>query len=280
MDGDEDAALRIAESRRDLIVSSCNKQGALFLLTKEGEVFWIYPERRDHRGLSWIDDQHFLVASKDRFEVYQCNREAQTFAKVREKVYDRVVDLHDVQVVGDEIITAVTSLNAAAVYDLNSLVRKELISYGPKTEDLCHLNSAHRYNGDLYVSMFSPTAEGRPWPERTGAVFKNRELLFEVRQPHSLAFHGDTMYYCRSADFAFVYGDTRVQVPAYARGVAFSEDGKYAYVGMSTYRNPGTKTEDYPQDGCGVATIDIEAGIGLEVTWVPGVQQVYDILLF
>lgn len=166
-----------------------------------------------------------------------------------------------------------------------------------KAEDRCHLNGmAVDSSGLRYLSALGETNTRDGWRENKaqgGCIIDYRSGKTVARglsMPHSPRLFQNTLWILESGTGSFVSVDpltggrtTHVQLPGYARGLAFHSH--YAFIGLSKIREKATFgglpiETMHAELKCGIFIIDLrtmkEAGF---IEFTKGIEELFDIHL-
>lgn len=211
------------------------------------------------------------------------------------------LDVHDLAVIGEEVIFVNSKYSCLATldpqYSFKPLWKPDFISkLAP--EDRCHLNGLAVVNGKpKYVTAISRSDVTDGWRDNRhegGIVMDietNEILCDNLSMPHSPRYYQGKLWLHNSGTGYFGYLDIQTGmfeevafVPGYARGLAFWSN--FALVGLSKPRDQtfsGLKLEQTLKDKqakprCGLVVIDLNTGNIVHWVWIEGqVRELYDI---
>ncbi len=189
------------------------------------------------------------------------------------------IDVHDVLVVGEELIAVSTGTNEVLWFDVQGRVRRRWKAPGER--DAWHLNCLWEADGRLFVSAFGRFSEHRGWCGKcvgTGFVMdleSGREVMSGLNGPHNPRLIDGDWVVCDSHVSALIVqapdGSRRtVSLGGFTRGLAF--DAGYFYVGVNSDRKTAT-TESFAN----VAVVDrasLEVVRRIEIPF----PEIYDIV--
>ena len=116
-------------------------------------------------------------------------------------------------------------------------------------EDLVHLNSVARLDGDLHVSVLGPRPE-EGWSHAQGGkiinITRNEVVCGDLHHPHTLVVHEGALYWLESRRsrihrYSRCGGhEVLLELQGYLRGLTFNE--RFMYVGASALRRRSRST--------------------------------------
>lgn len=255
--------LRTSRAALTLLVSCCNRDGALWLVQinhgrfePRVEAVLTSPSTGIGRGRNGIYVGHpegVRAFGPDLSRAPEADLEL------------RGADVHDVKVSpSGDLMVVETGRDRLASYAAGGAASSV---WTPTAEgaDRCHLNSTTYFNGSLLVAMFDAEGRGEPWGERLDGVIAEANLQrpgeFKpiwrgVKHPHSLVAVKEDLWWCDSRRCRVMRNGTEVaRLPGYTRGLAVT-DG-WMVVGQSRSDNHSTKFEGfgscavwcYPREG-------------------------------
>ncbi len=210
------------------------------------------------------------------------------------------IQAHEMEFAGDELWVVNTLFSCLCTLHPNySFVprwRPPFIS-GLAAEDRCHLNGlAMEDDRPKYVTTMSQTdtpAGWRPGKASGGCLIEvdsGEAVARGFAMPHSPRLYRGQLWLLDSGRGALVRVDpadgkveTMVEVPGYARGLAFLD--RFAFVGLSKIRETSTFdgvpiAEDREKLRCGVAVVDLDACRTVAtLTFESGVDEIFDVTI-
>ena len=238
---------------------------------------------------------HVLVANSD-FSTYVSVLDRQSLQVVNVQRLPEIDDGHSVVRLEDELIVVSSGTDQIFAYPLDGFeLGPSRILWSPTDSgrDTHHVNSLTNVDGELICSAFGPK-ENDSWASaESGYVYNvttGQLVLDGLRQPHSVTWHGEELFFCnsregtvntREAVVAYLYG--------YSRGLSFGPDG-VMYVGTSVSRRPVQAADDAvvflnPGDTgdlhgqCAVIQMNEMGTNRLEMAMAPFGNEIYDIFV-
>jgi Domain of unknown function (DUF4915) len=186
---------------------------------------------------------HVLVAQSD-FSTHLSILERNSLEVVNLQPLPEVNDGHSLLRFGDDLVVVSTGTDEIFAYPLrDGGIGDARLFWSPTNSgaDTHHVNSLAVAGGELLCSAFGPKG-GDSWYTAMNGYIRNltsdRIVLDGLRQPHSVTWHDDRLFFCNSLEgsvntadgvIAYLYG--------YSRGLAFGPHGTM-YAGTSLSRRP------------------------------------------
>jgi hypothetical protein len=263
-----------------LLVSCCNQNGGLYLLTCKKNKFELMKILDvECRGIAKHGDNFLVISNTDG--IFMLDND---FNIHKQKSFSKELDFHGVAIKNDKAFIVETRTNSIGVYSLHDDIRKidELKFSHNKYRDVCHLNDLFFHGERLFVSMFS-------YPYRTtlnGVILeysltdrKIKKIIHDkLSQPHSVLFYNDNLYYCDSARFQ-VKQDEKVIFNSlgYTRGLAIHN--QTMFIGQSESRHLEQLLKDHTNIllDCGIYIHDLSGKLSSFIH-IPS-PEIYSLLI-
>ena len=175
------------------------------------------------------------------------------FRLVNHYMFQLVKDVHSFLLSKDETILYVVSTGTDEVIEITldaSEIKNEKVLWRPEPDgertDLHHLNSICDWNGDMIVSGFGKKEIADDWNSaKNGFIYnitRNKFLIQDLQQPHSLLVINDRLAYCESKEkrVRFLEDNRVIEVGGYSRGLCKLENS--LYIGTSARRQKSKST--------------------------------------
>lgn len=261
-------------------------------------------------GLAVGDGGKFAIACKDTVEVFQNHQQlARRFPKDRGRYdgmffpratyYTGIIDLHDLEWMGDELVAVNTAFSCLCKIDstrsFTPIWTPDFIT-DMYPEDRCHLNGLAMADGiPAFVSMLAPSNEKKGWRKTSldkGVIIdvrNNEVLLDELPIPHSPRLHNHLLYYILSSlgevwTYNLQTGENSffAELSGFGRGMRIF--GNYLFVGISTTRDSGANFVDLPPTAkgeySGVEIFGLESGEKeAELFFKEKIEEIFDLAL-
>lgn len=162
-------------------------------------------------------------------------------------------------------------------------------------EDRCHLNGVAMVDGrPRYVTMLARSDTAQGWRDHKtdgGSILdvtSGEVIARDMAMPHSPRVYRDRIWVLESGRAELQYVDpetgrrqTVVQLPGYARGLAFHD--RFAFVGLSKAREKrmfgGLPIEEHKTElQCGIQVVDLDAGkVVAFIQFEAGCEELFDV---
>lgn len=232
-----------------LLITCCNRDGALLLGDGEGEPFRALAEG-NFRGMCAHNGLAYAITGEGA--LYEIDPETARCDQVAELPLG---GCHDLRCLGDAFWIAASHDNTLARYDLQWQEAGKL-QFFPSDEDCIHFNSLDGDGQNLYCSIFTFTPDTRRHKRLTSIWRKDGRILNvdwetgrfhpasqPLCQPHSVHLREGGLILCSSYRQEVVSVDLKdgavrslVKTPGWCRGLALVDEGRQWIVGLSVHR--------------------------------------------
>jgi uncharacterized protein (TIGR03032 family) len=292
-----------------VLVTFCNQELtpdlAAAVVDLSGEGFaWLRPTcsvSRGATGLALYANQCLIASQDERLHVFDVLDNGLQPRGVLE--LDGAQDVHGIclRETDRTLLVASTGTDSIIAYrlDLDSLRVEESWTFWTMAEepgrDVLHVNDVAEHDGHVMISMFG-VRQGTDWRDASQGcvmdVSTGEMLLGELRQPHSLVSHEESLYVLESGRGLLhrlgPNGEVRTYgpLPLYARGLAV--DGSLALVGSSVWRTISrlrgepveheNRTEESGR--CVLSIVDLDSGeVRFGRLLTPFGHEVFDLMM-
>jgi len=203
---------------------------------------------------------------KDRCSILVFSKDNYTFLK--KIILPDVLDIHSIKIQVDQIYIVSSGSNRILVYDLNELMKMNIIIKPKKIittsladtikKDEIHLNSIFiGENQSIYISGFGKRDKDNHWlGVKNGFIInidslkKEKFIVKELFHPHSVFVTSNNYWFCE-AGTKKVYNNHSpiINTIGYARGLLVDEKETYLFVGTSVSKAYENRVIDIKTSG-------------------------------
>ncbi len=149
--------------------------------------------------------------------------------------------------------------------------------------DIVHLNSIAIKKNSIICSKFGYKEEGQKWSDvKNGKIFDiltGKVIKKTIWHPHTVKYIDNCLAFCESQKGTVNYGNSKIQLDGYTRGIAW--DNEFLYVGTSNSRNvsrsTGEENKDLKETKCGIWVINRNNLSIFKKIIIDEVEEIYDI---